>query len=403
MTADSSHADGPLSGLRVLDLSNGIAGGYCTKLLADSGADVVKVEPPDAGDPARHWDPSPHDDPAGEPGMLFWYLHANKRGMTLNLQCDEGRSILRRLLPHYDVVVESWSPVESRALGLTYAAYSEAFERLIWLSITPFGHTGPYAGYQASDLVIQAASGWMAEGGEPDREPLRTAGSISGYITGVYGATAVVAAWLALHQDGRGQHIDLSAFEAMQSTGGYGALGFSFTGVRGGNRVGQRYPFAIVPCKDGWVGVNILTPGQWQGLVQFMGRPELADDPRFATAQARREHGGELTDLITAWACEHTARELFQANEARVPITMLPDVASLLDLPQHAARGYMVEQALGALGRARRPGAPIRMSATPLRLRRTAPSLGEHTDEILHETLGLSGDRVELLRSREVV
>lgn len=394
--------DGALAEMRVLDLSDSVAGAYCAKLLADSGADVVKVEPPAAGDPARAWNPYPHDDPPGAPGLRFWYLHANKRGITLNPNGEAGRALLCRLIAEHDIIVESYPPAQARARELTYTALGAALPDLIWLSITPFGHAGPYAEYLASDLVIQAASGWMAEGGEPGREPLQTGGGITDYITGAFGAVAATAAWIARRSGAPGQHIDLSAMEAIQSTGGYSALAQSIGEQRGG-RAGQGYPFAIVPCKDGWVGINILTAGHWEGLCAFMGRPELLDDPRFATALARREHGRELTALLAEWAGEHSAWELFQANEWRVPITLLPTVADILESPQHAARGFLIEQQLGDLGVARRPGAPFQMSATPFRLRRSAPALGEHNDEVYRQSLGIGDAEYQRLRAQGVI
>jgi len=255
---------GPLAGLRVLDLSAGIAGGYCTKMLSDSGAEVVKIEPPH-GDPARTWDPSPYDGTTRTAGMLFHYLHAGKKSVVLDHEASEFRSILEGLIPRYDVVVESDKGLAGH--GLNYAAVAAESPPLIWLSLTAFGTTGPYQDYLGSDLVIQAMSGWMYDGGAPDREPLQTGGSMSEYITGVCAALAVSAAWTHRQNSGEGQFIDLSSLEAVHSTTGYAPLARSFSGERSAYRAGQGYPFAVVPCQDGWVGVNVLTP--------LIGRPSV--------------------------------------------------------------------------------------------------------------------------------
>ena len=215
---DAEPSPSALSDLRILDLSTGIAGGYCTKLLADYGAEVVKVEMPGTGDPLRQSGPFPEDDPDVERGLLHWYLNANKRGITLDVINPAGRTILQRLLAHFDVVVESFPPAHAQELKLSYRALRNDQSDLIWLSITPFGQTGPYADYKANDLLIQAASAWLYMGGLPDREPMKTGGCISHYITGTYGALAVLAAWTSLKSGGTGQHIDLSAMEALQST-----------------------------------------------------------------------------------------------------------------------------------------------------------------------------------------
>ena len=398
----SSDENGALSELRILDLSSGIAGAYCTKLLADFGADVTKVEPPAGGDPLRDWGPYPDDAPDSERGLLFWYLNANKRGITLDIAGEAGRNLLGKLLSSHHVVVESYSSAWARGVGITYDSFAGERPDLIWLSITPFGQSGPYADYKATDLIMQAASGWLFDGGVPEREPLKTGGFITHYIIGSYGAVAVLAAWAYRQMSGHGQHIDLSGMEAVQSTTGYAALGYSVTGQTRG-RSGQGFPFAIVPCKDGYVGVNILTASHWELLCAFMGRPDLTEDPRFATPAARRENAGELTAIVTEWASEHTREEIFRAQEWRVPLNLVPTVAEILAFPQHAAREFFVERDLPGVGVIRQPGAPFKMSASPWRLRRGAPKLGEHNHEVYCKELGLSASDLVQLRRHRVI
>ncbi len=371
---------GPLAGLRVLDVSSGIAGGYCSKMLADSGAVVVKVEPP-GGDATRTWDPSPYEGSTKTAGMLFQYLHAGKKSVVLTPDPPKFDSQLRRLILSHDVVIESDQGLA--AYGLNFDALAAEAPNLIWLSITPFGATGPYKDYLGSDLVIQAMSGWMYDGGAPDREPLKTGGSLSEYVTGVCAALAVAAAWTHRQNTGEGQYVDLSALESVHSTTGYAPLARSFSGERSAFRAGQGYPFAVVPCADGWVGVNVLTPAHWETLCAFMQRPELLDDPRFASARQRALESAALTGIIFEWTQAQTSDDLFVANEWRLPITKLPDVAEILDFPQHRERGFLAEM-LGPSGEAvRRPIAPFQMSASPISASPDVPPLGAHTKEVL--------------------
>jgi crotonobetainyl-CoA:carnitine CoA-transferase CaiB-like acyl-CoA transferase len=389
----------------VLDLSTGIAGGYCTKLLADYGAEVVKVEAPGEGDPLRQWGPFPQDAPDGERGLLHWYLNANKRGVTLDMTTTTGRNILQRLVPQFDIVVESFPPSRARELGVTYEIVRGDRTDLIWLSLTPFGHDGPYADYRANDLLLQAASAWLYMGGLPNREPLKTGAFISHYITGSYGAVAVLAAWASLQADGKGQHIDLSSVEALQSTTEYTGLSHSSIGdikeVRG--RITQGIGTGITACRDGYVGINVLTGSQWEMFWSFIGRPELAEDPRFATPAARMQNWSEIAAIIHTWAQEHTRQEIFAAQEWRVPLTLVATVAEILAFPQHVARGYWAEREVPGVGTVRQPGAPFKMSATPWRLRRSAPALGEHNEEVFCGALGMSRAELVLLHRHGVI
>ncbi len=402
---DAEPSPSALSALRILDLSTGIAGGYCTKLLADYGAEVVKVEMPGTGDSLRQWGPFPEDDPDAERGLLHWYLNANKRGITLDVTNPAGRTILQRLLAHFDIVVESFPPAQATELQVTYAALRGDRNDLIWLSITPFGQTGPYANYKANDLLIQAASAWLYMGGLPDREPMKTGGFISHYITGTYGALAVLAAWTSLTSDGTGQHIDLAAIEALQSTNEYAALSHSGPGdareVRGRGNLGVGT--GITQCQDGHVGINVLTGNQWEMFWSFIERPELAEDPRFQTPVSRMQHWNDVANMIRSWAKTHTREEIFAAQEWRIPLTLIAKIDEILDFPQHAARGFFVERELPGVSTVRQPGAPFQMSTSPWNLRRTAPALGQHNTDLFCDTLGMKPDELGVLRRRGII
>lgn len=258
---DAEPSPSALSALCLLDLSTGIAGGYCTKLLADYGAEVVKVERPGTGDPLRWWGPFPDDDLDTERGLLHWYPNANKRGITLDVMNPAGHTILQGLLAPFERVVESFPPAQAADLHVTSEALRGDRNDLIWLSITPFGQTEPHANSKANGLLIQAASAWpYMGGGLADREPMKTGGFISHYITGTSGALAVLAAWTCFKAGGTGQHIDLAAREALQSAKEYAALSHSGPGdareVRGRGNLGVGT--GITECQDGHPVGNVL-------------------------------------------------------------------------------------------------------------------------------------------------
>jgi crotonobetainyl-CoA:carnitine CoA-transferase CaiB-like acyl-CoA transferase len=324
---------------------------------------------------------------ANPPGFEFEYLNANKRSCVLALETPAGRDQFHGLLGSFDIVVAGEGPDLREALANPRAPH------LIWLSVTPFGRSGPYADFAGSDLVIQAMSGWMYEGGAPEREPLRTGGGIAEYISGAFAALAAAAAWTQRQNTGRGQLVDVAGIEAVHSASGYGPLALSMRGEEMSRRIGQEYPFAIVACRDGWVGVNVLTPAHWEALCAFMQRPELVDDPRFATPRQRALAASELTPIIAAWAAEHKADDLFAANEWRLPITKLPTVAELLEFPQHLEREFFEQQTVADGRRVRRPRGPFRMEGCPTPPPRPAPALGQHTEEALAVAATADGPR----------
>jgi crotonobetainyl-CoA:carnitine CoA-transferase CaiB-like acyl-CoA transferase len=367
-----------LSALRVLDLSTGIDGPFCAKMLADYGADVIKVEPP-GGDPARR---GPHREDAMS--ARFTYLNANKRGIVLDLEDAGDAERLKALATHVDVVIENGAPGALAALGLGPEELIAVNSALVVTSLTAYGQTGPYAHRKGSDLVLQATSSWMTFGGEAVREPLMTGAGITWYVNGVCGAAATMAAVHHARETGVGQHVDVSALESLAKTSGpyptaasYGEQNFVRKGLNG-------YPAGIFCCLDGFVAVNILTQEHWEMLLAFMGEIDMLDDPELATPNLR--HRPEQQERISAamerFAATRTVAEMMGGQDFRIPVTPVPTIAEIATLELHEARGYLVDVETPD-GRHRQPGNMVVMSETPWSLRLRAPALGEHDADVL--------------------
>ena len=360
-----------LSDLRVVDLSvgvfEGLAGAFCAKMFADFGADVIKVEPP-GGDPARKLGPFPHDNPDSDTGGMFRYLNTNKRGITVDLDSPEGQDRLRGLYAMVDVVIRAGS-----APTPNYDDLAGANPSVILVSVTPFGQTGPWRDYQATDLITYAASGQSYVNGSPDREPLKEPGDESVFQAG---ACAFLGAMTALaHRDvtGEGQHVDVSMQEAGASAFSPQLLGAMH---RGGPETRGSTP--LLPCKDGYVSLNVRHDATWEYMWLFFDDPDIAYNPRYATTADRRRHADEIEEMLRPHLASHTMEELFHGlAPLRLLIGMTLTVDRLLIDPHLEERDFFVRSHThGAM-----PGAPFKMSATPWTLRSEAPELGQHDGE----------------------
>ena len=371
-----------LSDLRVVDLSvgvdAGVAGAFCAKMFADFGADVIKVEPPD-GDPARKLGPFPTDKPDVDTGGMFRYLNTNKRGVTIDLESDDGLVRLRNLCATADVVVEAGlkpapTPGHIQELGLGYDDLHEINPGVVLVSITPFGQTGPWRDYQATDLVEYAASGQSYVNGSPDREPLKEPGDESYFQAG---ACAFLGAMTALaHRDmtGEGQHVDVSIQEAGASAFSPQMLG----AMHSGDPVG-RESTPLLPCKDGFVSLNVRHDATWEYMWLFFDDPDMGQNPRYATAAARRQNAAEIEKMLLPHLARHTMEELFHGlAPLRLLIGMTLSVDRLLIDSHLEEREFFVRSDDGGT----MPGAPFRMSATPWRLRSHAPSKGQNNADL---------------------
>ena len=391
-----------LSDVKVLDLTWYIAGPYCTKLLADYGADVLKVEKPGSGDPARKIGPFLGDDPHAEKSGLFLYLNTSKRSVTLNLKTEAGKKLFKELAREADAVVENFSPGVMARLGLDYETLEKINPRLVMTSISNFGQTGPYRDYKASHLVENALGGWMHFIGEPQREPLQAGGWLTHYVAGLAGAIATGAAIYHQRETGQGQYVDISIMEAIILLQTYNTVQQSYLGWSR-KRVGNIFVFGFgcpATCQDGYLGVNAYTHPQWEELCRFIGMPDMLEEPKYKTLMGRREHAPEITARIAPWFRDKKKEETFHAaQERRIPFGLIPTTEDLRNLVQLKAREWFVEVEHPMTGRVAYPGAPFKMSETPWEIRHGAPLLGEHNWEVYGERLGYSRD--DLVRLNE--
>lgn len=402
MPADPSPA--ALGGYVVLDITTGVAGPFCTKMLADYGAEVIKMEPP-AGDPARREGPFPNDDPTAEAGALFLYLNTNKKSVTLDLSTPSGAEVFRKLVPGAHLLVSDLAPSALAAVGLDFASLHALNPAMAMLSLSYFGESGPYSAWVATNLTAFATGGQMAMTGAPDREPLKPGGYQADYQLGLNGFSAAVTALFDAEMTGEGQYCEVAAMECMASTleaslNTYAYTGRDFWRGRRGNILSAL--IGIYPAADGYIGVHAM-PRNWKALLETMEMPELAEDPRFATGQARLQNEDELRATLYAWSLSHTKKEVYErAGRLRGPVAYVHDMQDLFDSPHLKARNYLVEVDHPAAGRLTYPRGPFLMSETPPRAGR-APLLGEHTVEVLRGRAGLDDDAIAVLAGAGVI
>ena len=376
-----------LEGLRVLEVGHGVGAAYATKLLADLGADVVKIEPP-GGDAARRRGPFPHDTPHPERSGLFLYLNANKRGITLDLTRPAGRTAFDRLVDGADLLVHDVHPTDMAAHGLDWERLSSRNPKLVMTSITPFGLTGPHAHYRATDLVLWNAGGVAVLNGDPahpELPPLKAFGDQAGFQAGLNAAIPSLAALFARVTTGRGDHIEVSTQEALAAILELTLEFFPYCGLIA-SRLGAKpiQPLCFMPCRDGWIFICCVEEHQWKKFVEIMGNPEWAEMEIFENRLARGANFDVLQTFLQEWCSEQSVDELYHAaQERRVPFAPVSTMGDLLASPHLKARGFFATIDHPVAGPVTMPGAPYHMRATPWELRRPAPTLGQHTDEIL--------------------
>jgi crotonobetainyl-CoA:carnitine CoA-transferase CaiB-like acyl-CoA transferase len=387
----------PLAGLKVLDIAQGIAAPFCAKLLGDLGADVVKVEPPGAGDRARALGPFPDGCADPERSAAFFYFNTSKRGVTLDLSSPDGRAQLARLVRRYDVVVADETEGRLAECGIGFDQLRAWNDGVILTTVTGFGSDGPHAGYEWSHLIACAVGGWARTCGLPDREPLQAGGAITETLTGAFAAAATLLAVLGRNAHGRGEHVDVSAQQATLAGALFPTLRYEYSGDLGvrDSSVGPG-PSFMLPTRRGYIGVNVLTAVQWSLLCQFLGRPDIVENPRYA-GRERLRLAEEIRPMFAEAVRDRTAEELFHEGEAwRVPFGLVPSMAEIPELFPHRERGFFVDLDHPRCGGVAVPGVPFKSSVTASRPFRP-PLLGEHTDEVLRELdhAEVAGPRVD--------
>ncbi|MBT4522617.1 MAG: CoA transferase [Halieaceae bacterium] len=396
---------GALNGIKVVDFGQMISAPFCAKLFSDYGADVIKVEAP-GGDAARHMGPFPQDVPHPEKSGLYFINNTNKRGVTCDVTTAAGRAVFLQLLQWADVLVENNLPLQMKEWGLDYESIAGVNENLVVISITPFGQTGPYSGWNAYDLNAFHLSGASSRYcGRPGEMPLEHGTFAADYFGAVTGAAWGMAATYGRGNAGGGQLVDVSCAEAIaaafvggQNIGGYAQDGKfdKRTGV--GMPLGA--PATIMPCRDGHVWMLTLEIGQWQGLKQVMGNPEWADLELFDDMQARAQNADLIYPFIEEWTMQHNKMEIMEKCQAAgCPITAVFTVAEAAEHPHLAARDYFVNIEHPELGEVKNLGAPFKLPASPGGPVTAAPLLGQHNAEVYGEILGLGAAEIAQLVS----
>lgn len=378
----------PLEGVRVVDLTQVMAGPFCTMLLADMGADVIKVEPPGTGDLSRSMGGAEMR-LQGDDNAPFLALNRNKRSVALDLKEPADLEAFLALVRTADVLVENFRPGVMARLGLGYAELAAINPGLIYASISGFGQTGPYASRPGFDLIAQGMAGIMSVTGEADGAPVKCGVPIADLAAGLYAANGVLAAYIVRQRTGRGQQLETSLFEAALALSVWESTEYWATGRpprRHGSAHRLNAPYQAFRTRDGYVTLAALTPQQWRQLCTTLGRPELEEDPSFATNDQRMANLPRLVEEIeTALAAETTDEWVGRFLEAGVPAGALLDYQQVFDDP-HARARRMVEAVEHPVeGTIRTLGFPLKMGDTPLRVRRPPPLLGEHTEEVLRE------------------
>lgn len=393
-------APAPLNGVRVIDLSRLVAGNVVTHVLADFGADVVKVEDPARGDDLRHWRVA---------GIsTFWKVYSrNKRSLGLNYRDEEGLALLRRLIATADVLVENFVPGKLERLGLAPEALLADNPKLVIARISGWGQTGPFAGKPGFGSLVEAMSGFAAMNGFPDRPPVLPPLALADMITGLYGSTAIMIALRHAGQGGKGQIVDLSLFESMLSILGPQAANVALTGAapeRTGSRSSMTAPRNVYPCRDGkYVALSASMQAMAERLFRVIGRPELIEDPRFSTNTARVANNDQLDPIVAEFMRAHTQEEALDLfGHAGVTVGPVCDAAELMTHPFVVERECLVALPDDEMDTMPMHNIPVRLSETPGALARPAPELGADSDAILAQ-LGLDAGAIAALRARGVV
>ena len=393
----------PLDGIKVLDLTRVLAGPYCTMLLADMGADVVKVERPGAGDDTRAFGPPFVN---GE-SAYFMSINRNKRSLTLNLKEEKARQLLRQMLETVDVVVENFRPGTMESFGFGYEAVHDFNPGLVFCSISGYGHTGPDADLPGYDLIIQGEGGAASLTGDPDGPPFKVGNSQADIVAGMMAFQGILLALISRHQSGTGQKVDISMLDCQVAMLTYQA-GIYFATGESPNRLGNQHP-TITPyetyrCKDGFINLACGNDNMWRTFCRVIGQEEWTEDPRFRTNADRVGHRRQLSALLEPVILQKTTQEWIDQLRANgLPCGPIQTVGQVCEDPQVVARDMIVPLDHPTAGPMRVTGVPIKLSDTPGEVHSAPPTLGQHTVEVLEDWLQIKATEAEALQQDGVV
>ena len=402
MTTSSAGGDRLLDGVRVLDLSRVMSGPFCTAMLADLGAEVIKIEMPGGGDDSRHFGPFKEDESA-----YFMLLNRGKKSMTLDLKSERGREILMAMVASCDVVIENFRPGVAKRLGLDYDSLAPQHPGLIYASISGFGQEGPLADRPAYDLIVQAMSGLMNVTGQRDGPPTAIGESVIDVCTGMFAAWGISTALFDRERTGKGRNLDVAMLDSMFSMM-LTVLSMQLYTDRPPTRVGSRhpvtYPVDVFEAKDGHIVMVVTTDRGFAALCKAIGKPELGDDDRFRTNADRNAHEAELKATIEAWTSVHTADDAVAAlAEAGIPASPVLSVGDVVESDHIAHREMTSVVEHPTLGDVPLVHQPVRFSGADRTIQRPPPLLGEHTRELLASVLGLDEKQIEALSEQNVI
>lgn len=405
----STMSTGALQGVRVLDLTHALAGPFCTQVLADHGADVIKIEPLE-GDFFRQIGPFRDDDQQRHYGGLFQSCNRNKRSLAVNLKDPAGQALLRDLARDADALVENYRAGVLERLGLGYATLSAANPRLVYTSVRGFGDVAggrsPYMDWPSFDIVAQAMGGWMGITGPDADHPVKVGGGPGDTVSGLFAAFGTLSALWHARQTGQGQYVDVAMVDSVLALSESVVSHYSYRGVSlspAGNGIPGVAPFDTFACRDGVVTIAAPHDPQWRELCRLIGRPELVADPRFANEATRWAHRDEVRRVVESFTREHDKAQLKALFGGHVPFSPIYSAAEIFADPHFGARGMLPEvDHPGSARPTRVPGVPVKLSATPGGVRHRAPRLGEHAREVLAEA-GLATARIDELIAAGVV
>lgn len=405
---------GALSHIRVLDLSRVLAGPWCAQNLADLGADVIKVERPDVGDDTRHWGPPFAQNPQGEDtaeAAYFISINRNKRSITVDISTPEGQDIIRELARESDVVIENYKVGQLKKYGLDYDSLKLQKPDLIYCSVTGFGQTGPYAQRPGYDFIIQGLGGFMSVTGEaddlPGGGPQKAGVAIVDLFTGMYASSAILAAVIHRDRSGEGQYIDMALLDTQIAVMANISSNYLCTGIspqRWGNAHPNIVPYQTFPTSDGWMIIAVGNDSQFRQFVKAGGEEALANDPRFTDNPSRVAHRSILVPLLTEMTKRKTKADWIATLEkANVPCGPINNLEEVFANEQVVSREIEMQMPHPTAGTMKLVSSPMKLSATPVEVRMAPPTLGQHTDEVLRERLGLSTEQIAVLRNKQAI
>ncbi|GJJ69569.1 succinate---hydroxymethylglutarate CoA-transferase [Entomortierella parvispora] len=403
---------GPLHGIRVLDLTRVLAGPYCTQLLGDLGAEVIKIENPKGGDDTRAWGPPfaintvDQEDPVHE-SAYFLSVNRNKKSITVNIRSEAGKALIHDMVKKVDVLVENYVPGKLAEMGLGYEELSAINPRLIYASITGYGQTGPYSSRPGYDVMIEAEAGLMYITGEEHGPPVKVGVAVTDLTTGLYAHGGILAALFARNRTGLGQHVDCSLLESQVATLANIGSSYLIAGQEA-KRMGTAHPsivpYQVLQTRDSHIMIGAGNDGQFRTLCKVMQLDSLSDNPKFRTNRDRVENRDELIRILTNRLKSENNKFWLRALEGKgVPFAPINNIAQTFSHPQVLARGMVHEIEHPKAGKIKLCGTPVKYSHTKPSIRTPPPLLGQHTDEVLKDVLGYDGDKIQSLKDSKSI